>query len=161
MPNYQEITPTMTASNLPSPYVASASAEAVGNEAWRAFDKTSVAWLEASPPPEWLKLDLGAGNQKAVVRIVISSTAGQQARYPVDFTFDGSNDNSNWTVVLNSTGNSWASGEEKAFTFSNTIAYRYYRLSITTNSGGGAWTDIQELKMYIDANGGAFLMNFV
>jgi len=97
---------------------------------------------------EWLKYDLGSGITKTIQQIVIVARGGNS---PKDFTFQGSNDNSNWTTLLTVSG--WTYDEHWALSpapeegdyagrqtwqFSNSIAYRYYRINVTatTNNQG-------------------------
>ena len=54
---------------------------------------------------------------------------------PTAFTAYGSNDGSSWTSLASfSSISGFAAGSYKEFTFSNTTAYRYYRLEVTASS---------------------------
>ena len=61
-----------------------------------------------------------------------SSSLGDNARAPANWTFQGSNDNSDWTT-LDSHANetNWVKGTAREFYFSNGTPYRYYRLHVT------------------------------
>jgi hypothetical protein len=90
-----------------------------------------------------IKFDFqGSGKKQRIVGLSISQSNGTgQGTY----TFEASNDNSNWTALA--TGIAWltdinANGTN--FTFSNTTAYRYYRLRQTGGSTASSpW--IQEI----------------
>ena len=71
-------------------------------------------------------------------------------RAPRDWTFQGSNDGGAWDVLDTVTGESgWSIDEIRAFTCDvATTAYQFFRLNITANNGGGAYTEIQELYLY-------------
>lgn len=141
----------MTSNSTPSPLVASASSEYPGGyEAYRAFDgvKSNDGWWTSSGSSGWLKLDFGSGNTKTITKYAIT---GQGTTYltsnPKNWTFEGSNDNSNWTV-LNTQSNisMWTNFETKIFTFTNTNAYRYYRLNISV-SVSSSYVAVGELEM--------------
>lgn len=95
----------------------------------RAFDNnTGTGWLSAdSAFPHWIKYDLGEG---------VSKKARKLRLYPQDiqledFTLEGSNDNSSWTQFVSdtATGNT----EWQEWEFSNSTAYRYYRITVTSS----------------------------
>ena len=65
------------------------------------------------------------------------SGSSQTARDPKNWTFEGSNDGTNWTVLDTVTGNVFRANSQ-LFTFAipeNTVAYDHYRLNITENNG--------------------------
>ena len=64
-----------------------------------------------------------------------SSSTYENGRGPADWTFQGSNDNANWTM-LDSHANvtNWVKGTAREFYFSNGTPYRYYRLHVTAFS---------------------------
>ncbi|PZP39935.1 MAG: hypothetical protein DI598_19595, partial [Pseudopedobacter saltans] len=66
---------------------------------------------------------------------------------PKNITISGSNDNSSFTQLGGWTGLTWdRKGASKLFSFNNTTAYKYYKLSITetaTNSGNESLSEWQ------------------
>lgn len=78
---------------------------------------------------------------KYIVSSYAIGTAGDAPeRDPKDWTFSGSNDSTNWVVLDTRTEQL---GDVPRFTYFNysianpgTVAYKYYRLSITENNGG-------------------------
>lgn len=145
-------TPTMTNNTTPSPYVASASNEGSG-AAYLAFDKADSQWI-ANATTGFLKLDFGSAVWAAdEYRIDPQSTT----RAPRNWTFEGSNDDSNWTTLDTQTGiTTWVTGTPKTFTFTNSTKYRYYRLNISANNGDGSNLEIDELNIFApeDSGGG-------
>jgi hypothetical protein len=110
---------------------------------WEAADGTVSTlsyWLsDASAPfgPEWWKVDLGAGNEAPVYEYDIG-VAGNTLRNrdPQAWTFQGSNDDTNWDDLDSQSGlSSWTIGEVKTYRPASVGLYRYYRWLITaTNS---------------------------
>jgi hypothetical protein len=135
--------------------VASASSEFSAVEsAAKAFDNdfATSKWVTAvSYPPCWIKYDLGAGNEKTVTSYTITSGNDAPSRDPMNWTFEASNDNVNWTVLDTQIGQSFATRfQTKAYgPFINLTAYRYYRLNISANHGANL-TQIEELEFCQD-----------
>ena len=72
---------------------------------------------------------------------------------PTAFTAYGSNNGSSWTSLASfSSISGFAAGSFKEFTFSNTTAYRYYRLEITASSASGVSISEWELGLAPDAS---------
>ena len=72
---------------------------------------------------------------------------------PTAFTAYGSNNGSSWTSLASfSSISGFAAGSYKEFTFSNTTAYRYYRLEITASSASGVSISEWELGLAPDAS---------
>ena len=74
------------------------------------------------------------------------STDTYPGRTPKTWTFEGSNDDSAWTVLDTQTNfTAWTRWERVAFTTTNTTAYKWYRINVTVNQGdaytgvGGIW----------------------
>ncbi|MGI6125226.1 MAG: discoidin domain-containing protein, partial [Acetivibrionales bacterium] len=90
----------------------------------KAFDNdTSTGWCSFASYPHWVKVDLGSGITKTARKLRFYKNDAQR---PKTFKLQGSNDNSAWIdvysgVVANAIG--WFE-----FTFSNSTAYRYYRI---------------------------------
>lgn len=92
-----------------------------------------------------VQFDFGVGAAIVIdeIKIYLSGTASHGS----NFTIEGSNNGSSWTTLksaFNITGNSLAG---TAYSFTNTTAYRYYRLHTTGTStfGGssGNWTEFE------------------
>ena len=78
--------------------------------------------------------DFGAGNEQTVnmYKVYCGPISGYTKRCPKSWTFEGSNDNQNWTVLdTRDSETGWAATECRTKTFENTTAYRYYRFKAT------------------------------
>lgn len=80
--------------------------------------------------------DFGAGNEKTIdmYNVYCGPMQNYQKRCPKSWTFEGSNDNQNWTVLdtrSSETGWSANNADCRTKTFENTTAYRYYRFKAT------------------------------
>ena len=92
----------------------------------------------------WLQVDLGAGNLQVVARYDLTSANDVPGRDPKNWQLLGSNDAVNWTTLDTSTGETFASRFlTKQYTFTNSTAYRYYKLNILSNFSGSAVDGIQ------------------
>jgi hypothetical protein len=98
-------------------------------------DNTSTWATVSGGLPGWIRLQPASATVVTSYAIVgrIAPSTGQS---PKDFTFEGSNDGTSWTVLDTHTGVSWTSGEVKSYSFSNATAYTYYRLNITAVVSG-------------------------
>ena len=129
---------------------ASASSEAGPSYvAAKAFDdNTGTTHATASGVKAyWLKYDLGVGVTKIVRRYVVDGRNGTEAS-PDDWTFEGSNNDADWTVLdtqINQKAIVGAVGGG-TYSFSNTAAYRYYRLNVS-DSGASDYIYIAEMEM--------------
>lgn len=140
---------TMTSNNQPSPYVASASGEYTTYYAYLAFDNSAATyWIVDSTTSSWLKLDFGSGRTINGYSIQARTTS-YMTRTPRDWTFEGSNNDSDWDILDTRTEQtSWASAQIRYFACTNTTSYRYYRLNISSNDGDPAYTQIAQFNMY-------------
>jgi len=101
----------------------------------KAFDNNEGTRWATQPTayPHWLKYDLGVSVTKTVskIRIKMYTDANNDSK---SFTFAGSNNDSDWTtLLLDQTADSDAWQE---FLFSNTTAYRYYKINWTDDWSG-------------------------
>jgi len=95
-------------------------------------DDTTI-WHSTSDMPCWIQGQMASAVVVNFCSIQIYTVSA--ARSPRDFTIQGSNDGSAWTTLDTRTSIIWALDEFKTFTFTNTTAYSYYRVSITANNG--------------------------
>ncbi len=101
------VVPDMTSNTTPSPNVASASSERNANtQAWECFDRDLTQFWradDADAVPTFIKIDLGIGNEIIVVEYSLR-TGSVNNCHPRDWTFEGSNDDSDYTVLDTQTG---------------------------------------------------------
>ena len=125
----------------------------------QAFDNNeSTRWQSSGTYPEWIKYDLGAGVAKKARKLRIYSSAADM--YTKNFVLAGSNNDSDWTTVYSGLGAESDGWQD--FTFTNSGAYRYYRLTITDTYGGnGDVCNQNEIEMMEEKLAEAFLLNFI
>ena len=111
-----------------------------------AIDGNSNSWYTDNTSTGWWQYDFGTGNETVIKKYRIKGIGGP-AFFPFNWTFEGSNDASTWTVLDTRTGsgglinNVWVD-----FDFSNTTAYRYYRVNISAN-GGAVYVGFEEIEL--------------
>jgi regulation of enolase protein 1 (concanavalin A-like superfamily) len=97
----------------------------------------SAKWSPGPAMPNWLQIVFP---WKAVVdRIIITADDAFNTRAPGDFTIEVSDTGAfsgEETVLDTQTDITWGVSETKIFTFTNTTAYRYYRIDITDTEDG-------------------------
>jgi hypothetical protein len=97
--------------------------------------------LDLNPKSDWsqgggavstVTINLGAGNAEVSDSYSLQADDVAPHQAPSEFKLHGSNNNSTW-VALDSRSNEtgWGRHEIRHFDFDNTIAFRYYRLTIT------------------------------
>jgi len=108
------------------------------------------AWDGGYITTGWTGQDFGAGNEKTINRYRLYTTLPTRVNDPKDWTFEASNTGA-WSgeeVILDTvTGASFTEDTWQEFTFTNTNAYRYYRINVTANNGG-SFLIITEIEMY-------------
>lgn len=115
---------------------------------------TDTYWANNNNMPVTITADLGAGQSVALTRIALARSSlnagwNDDNFSPGKWTFEGSNDNSNWTVLDTVTGNLTPPDSQfDEFTFINTDPYRYYRMVITRSFSGSNFVSISEIQLY-------------
>ena len=70
-------------------------------------------------------------------------------RAPKAWTFEGSNDGEDWTVLDTQTSETgWSNGEERYYSFTNGEAYKFYKYNCTALNGGTDYLQLWELEFY-------------
>ncbi|WP_379143686.1 ran-binding protein 10 [Paenibacillus sp. sgz500992] len=155
--------PVMTSNTVPSGKASSSSSYS-GTPAWKAFDgmkyySDSAGWKAwgTNSTSGWLSYVFP---QKIIINkytIYYSDSKytvidGLETFTPKTWTFEGSNDDTNWVILDSQTGiTDWAGGVNKEFSFENNVAYKTYRLNISANNGSTKNTvnlTIHELGMF-------------
>lgn len=96
-------------------------------------------WSVNAAPPQWWKYNLGSGVTKTVTKLRLRPY-GSLVK---DFVLAGSNNDSDWTDIYtgqHANDNAW-----EEYNFSNSTAYRYYRITIST--AWGSIVAIHEIEM--------------
>jgi hypothetical protein len=101
------------------------------------------AWhTDSSTPGAWVKVDLGAGNGKAVRRAKIwASSAGYAGNYTIQY----SDNDAAWTDAATDFIPALAGENEKLIP--GGAAHRYWRLLLTNAPGPGPW--LSELELFV------------
>lgn len=143
-------TPNMTSNTTPSGIVSSSSIVGTGSEAWRAFDGKDNQGLVSSGTVGYLQYEFP--NEVQIGKYIIrsgTSTGAQLTSIPKNWTFEGSNDSTNWTVLDTQLNQTWATTlTEKEYVIKDPKYFKMYRLNWTANNGGTTYTNINEFKMF-------------
>lgn len=125
----------------------SASAEySAPYSAGKAFDDDSGTWwLSNAALPQQIKCDFGTGT--VIGKYTVTAPGVDRVRNPGSWTFEGSNDNSNWDVLDTQSAIDLNLGETQTFVISNTSPYRYYQLNISARYGSTSFIQLAEMGM--------------
>jgi hypothetical protein len=93
--------------------------------------------------PHWLRADLGTAKVAHWYRV----DPGRAGSDPTAWTFQGTNDATfaTWTTLDTQTAQSFAASQTKTYQFTNTTAYRWYRIHITAAAASAG--SIAELEI--------------
>ena len=122
---------------------------------------TNGRWLATKADHMFVVWKFNAATAVNMLRVWNGSdTAGGYAsasRAPKAWTFCGSNDGENWTVLDTRTGETgWSSsGESRLYSFTNDTAYLYYKFDCTALNGASDYLQIWELEFYYVESGGS------
>jgi hypothetical protein len=142
---------------------ATASDSALSFEPEHAFDDDAATYWETNDAtvPAWIQYDFGAGNAKRIERLHLqgSNEALMVRRVPKDFTLKASNTGAyggEEVTLLSITGLLyWAKNAVTEWNFTNTNAYRYYRVTVTEIQAWYAppadYLSLSEIEMFGDA----------
>jgi len=108
----------------------------VGYEAAKAFDDSLITrWAsENAPTSHWVKYDLGVGVTKTIAKLRLYPVYDYESHLIKAFKFEGSNNDSDWTELT--TGECSETTGDNIFTFSNSTAYRYFKVTVTSYWAG-------------------------
>lgn len=155
--------PIMTSATTPTGVVAASSTQ-LTNDPYKAFDSltTSITKWLAGATTGWLSYDFGIGNTKVITYYSIvgvpTDEGGETDRAPKTWTFEGSNNNIDWTVLNTQTNVAvWTPGLKRTYPVTNTTAYRYYRINVTLNQGDPAFLSIAEAEFMTSSAGSDLL----
>ena len=118
----------------------------------KAFDgDTASKWLDnASVPsvaePSWVSISLPEA--KAVNRLSLTSANDAPERDPENFFLEASEDGENWITLAQWLGESFDERfQRREFTFTNSLAFSFYRFNITKNAGDSPLMQIAEIEL--------------
>lgn len=102
----------------------------------------------------WLKIEFKNIRPKVTAFSITSrNSVDANTHSPCDFVIEGSNDDLNWTLLGDYTDNlDWLQNEKRYFALTYFDNFKYYRLSITKNSGTAAFTGLGALELFETKN---------
>ncbi|SEL81232.1 F5/8 type C domain-containing protein [Paenibacillus sp. cl141a] len=132
----------MTSDNTPSPFVASASSALPNYPAYLAFDGVNAtvtdSWICQSNSG-WLKIDMGT--QIVVGNYEIEKGHRFADDAPKEWTFEGSNNDTDWTILDAQTNQvNWTNGEKRSYMIANPMSFRYYRVNVVISENSAYLT---------------------
>ncbi|WP_433583395.1 discoidin domain-containing protein [Paenibacillus amylolyticus] len=153
--NNETSIPTMTSDTAPSGRAFAGSVYSASYASWKAFngidDVEGYASLNGTGGVGYLGYEFNDSISlyKYAVR---SNGSGYLNRMPKDWTFEGSDDGTNWTVLDTQSNQIWETQyTDKTYLLDEHIHYmkfKMYRLNWTANNGFASYTDVNELKMF-------------
>ncbi|MGY8897410.1 MAG: discoidin domain-containing protein [Paraglaciecola sp.] len=145
----QEVT---TADNIANATITGRARISDGEAETMAFDKDAqTKWLDnggvpSAEDPAWVQVEFAQAH--AVSSVFITSANDAPERDPENFDLLASNDGENWVTVASFLGESFDERfERKEFSFSNGLAYSFYRLNITKNKGDTSLMQLAEIQL--------------
>lgn len=147
--------PTMTSDTAPSGRAFAGSVYSTSYPPWKAFNGIDDAegYVSASGSAGVGYLGYEFPEPISLYKYVVRSCDTTHLnKMPKDWTFEGSNDGTNWTVVDRQTNQTWTTrftDNEYILEVSNHFKkFKMYRLNWTANNGWANYTDVNELKMF-------------
>jgi len=152
--------------DISSWWSASASSTYFANtsEWWFDNNTSSNGWWNNNALPAWLEYDLGVGEQEQVTSYTLYRSSSQSWWWtsdnwsPKNWTFEWSDDGSNWIVLDTRTNQRIRKNQTKqVYSFTNSNYYRYYRINISSAYGNNTnWVNITEMEMINEEGVGVF-----
>lgn len=144
------IVPQMT-SDSSGGATASASSYFSGVNPYGAFNNnrfSPIGWVTNNTSTGWLRIQLPSAKTVYSYGIVPWSSDNFPSRSPRTWTFEGSNDGTNWTTLdTRTTFVSWTQYAQTIFPISSPSSYLYYRLNVSLN-GGASMVGVWQLALY-------------
>lgn len=134
--------PAMSANDM-GPYQASASNSSYG-AAWQAFDQNNSTFWGSNPAASWLKIQFPG--QRRITGYHVRNRTGFTNQTPTSWTFEGSNDDSSWTVLDTRSSVMFADGGENSYSVASPGSYRFYRLNIGGNTNNATIAVVAGLR---------------
>ena len=98
-------------------------------------DNTGTFALRGTTSADPIVVSYGFGSATVVNRYrIYAYTSVGSPGFPADWTFEGSDDGSAWTVLDTQTGVAMSKSNWYSYEIANEVAYRYYRIRVTKGS---------------------------
>jgi|GEM_PF-2802850 len=114
---------------------------------YKAFDDntgtSASGWYTTwTGSPQWLQVDFGEGNEKTIRHYGLMGATFSASYSARDWQLMASTNGVDWSVMHEVSGASltyvmWGGEPFSNYSFTNETAFRYWRLLVTNNSGGG------------------------
>lgn len=145
--------PQMTSNTTPNGRAFASSIYGANSDAWKAFDRTENSYSSADGSGGIGHLGYEFVNPIRIGKYAVRNTnvSSESIMLPKDWTFEGSNDAVNWTVLDTQVNQAWSATLTDRNYFINKTkinSYKMYRLNWTANNGYANFTAINEFKMY-------------
>jgi hypothetical protein len=147
------VSPTnMAGPALPVPYVASASNDLAGYEAWHAFDGDPGPLAHSDQAintiPYWIRIDLGSPKSVSDYKYQARNVGPYHCWKT--WTLEGSNNGTTWTLVDTVVDEpTFAASEIRAYTCDAPSTFRYWSWNITQTSGiSGTYCETATLELW-------------
>lgn len=148
-----KVSPIMTSSNTPAPYVITSSSDISESYAsWKAFDgnylDNTSRWIgDRTKLPVWIQIGFNKPTDVGRYQLTANQITNAETGHPKSWTLIGSDNEIDWEVLDSRTNISWATGEKKSFLVQKPKNYKYYRVNVT-DSWGTLYVSIQEIEFY-------------
>lgn len=145
--------PQMLSNTNPSGRAFASSIHGANSDAWKAFDRTENSYSSSDGSGGIGHLGYKFVNHIKIGKYAVRNTnvSSESIMLPKDWTFEGSNDGVNWTVLDTQVDQSWTAtltDRNYFINISKINSYKMYRLNWTANNGYANFTAINEFKMY-------------
>lgn len=150
------VVPQMT-SNTSGGAVVTASSTYSATPAWQAFNNLRTApsgWITNGSQTGWLAIQLPSAKIVYGYGVIGWSPDTWSGRCPKSWTFQGSNDGTNWMTLdtrTNLNQDTWWRWGERFFPIASPASYLYYRINVTANYGDG-YMGVSQLILYGEAD---------
>ena len=132
--------------------------DATNYMAWKAFrhhTNDAYGWLTITGVSNgWLKIEFKNRTPKVTAFAINARNAADiNPVSPGDFIMEGSNDDTNWTLLGEYYGNNnWLQNEKRFFALTTFGEFKYYRITINKPSGAGAYVGFGALELFETIN---------
>ncbi|WP_339303210.1 hypothetical protein [Paenibacillus sp. FSL R5-0519] len=145
--------PVMTSNITPSGIASASSINSTSFDAYQAFNGIQderYGWASLTPV-SWLQYQFPTKKIIYKYSLAMRTNGSYYAtgEPPKSWTFEGSNDGINWSVLDTQINNATlVRGSIEEYRINNSDVYTYYRVNVSANQGNETITVIAELKMF-------------